>query len=84
MFRFPEPALLVPFAILSSVAMYEMDRNTRTDIERTIGGKVDACLAGAPHGWLRNSNPIQHLDRVQFETRRIPIQIFALWAALEG
>jgi hypothetical protein len=35
-----------------------MDRNVRTDIERTIGGKVDACLARAPHGWLKNSNLI--------------------------
>jgi hypothetical protein len=50
--------VLVPFAILSSVAMWEMDRNTRTDIERTVGGKVDACLAGAPHRWLRNSKPL--------------------------
>jgi two-component sensor histidine kinase len=38
-------AVLVPFAILAGVAMYEMDRNTRQDIERTTGGKVDACLA---------------------------------------
>jgi hypothetical protein len=63
-------AVLVPFAIVSSVAMYEMDRNTRTDIERTIGGKVDACLARIPHGWLRNSNQIQHLDHVEYPVGR--------------
>ena len=51
-------AVLVPFAVLSTVAMLEMDRNVRQDIERTVGGKVDACLARAPHGWLKNSNRI--------------------------
>src|SRR3954468_9589284 len=49
---------------------YEMDRNTRTDIERTIGGKVGACLARIPHKWLRNSNPVQHLDHVEYPVKR--------------
>lgn len=54
-------AVLVPFAVLSSVAMYEMDRNTRQDIERTIGGKVDACMAAVEREIGRHAAVLQTL-----------------------
>lgn len=54
-------AVLVPFAILSSVAMWEMDRNTRQDIERTTGGKVDACMAAIDREISRHVAVLQTL-----------------------
>ena len=38
-------AVFLPFAILSAVAIHQLDKNARQDIERTVVAKVDACMA---------------------------------------
>src|SRR3954462_11560773 len=38
-------AVFLPFAILSAVAIHQLDKNARQDIERTVIAKVDACMA---------------------------------------
>lgn len=54
-------AVVVPFALLSSLAIWEMDRSARADIERTIGGKVDACMAAIDREISRHAAVLQTL-----------------------
>lgn len=54
-------AVTVPFVILSTAALITLDHNARADIEGTIGGKVDACLAAVEREISRHVAVIQTL-----------------------